>query len=373
MLKTLKTVAVLCGLILLHGRQAHASWKFMSGNDSLPATATHYSLNGNFLPCRAYFDRGVHPGWTTVGKNACAFSWGGLEHDSTVYELWVEDWEPATNGMVPTNALPLGYELEGPLQIQVPRYPCQAQDPSHQSGEPDARIASGKVAQDIGGCDYPWGGVEEEAKAYNVLVDSAIMVDNTGGPKLPAVMGNPLDENPVGTYGPGYIDGDIWQVVHPTGSLVVSGMDDNGQPLYLCATPYANGIQLGKVRSDFLGCDISYGGREVPNLTSFATFVQNWQINGQTNFCCGQIPIDQQIRGNSTTYPGGLWQSPVIGGHEANGTILYLCGGWVPDLGIFVPGKISQALGTCSIALNGKEVLTASYELFMDAYMKPAP
>ncbi len=41
------------------------------------------------------------------------------------------------------------------------------------------------------------------------------------------------------------------------------GTDTNQLPLYLCRGRYADGMQPGKLRRDFRGCHIAYGGKEI--------------------------------------------------------------------------------------------------------------
>jgi hypothetical protein len=73
--------------------------------------------------------------------------------------------------------------------------------------------------------------------------------------------------------------------------------------------------------------------------------------------------------GPFAAYPGGLYQSAVIGVPEVDGSILYLCAGWTVDQpnwhAIYTPGKFSKSLGTCSVAVNGKEVLVAGGYSFL--------
>ena len=49
---------------------------------------------------------------------------------------------------------------------------------------------------------------------------------------------------------------------------------------------------------------------------------QNWQTDTKSdyNYSNGEIPIDQEIAPPSAQYPGGIYQSAIIGGHEADGS-----------------------------------------------------
>ena len=78
--------------------------------DVIPNSAVGDAQNGGFYVCRAEYEGGIHPGWTSAAKGVCAFGWGGLEQDAYVYDIWVEDGRPGTNGNVPANAIPLGSE-----------------------------------------------------------------------------------------------------------------------------------------------------------------------------------------------------------------------------------------------------------------------
>jgi hypothetical protein len=374
MLKALKTAALMCGLLVLHGQQAHAAWQRMYAFDVIPYNAVATGVNGDMYVCRAEYAGGIHPGWTTSAKGVCAFGWGGSEQDAYVYDIWVEDWEPASNGNVPANAIPLGFEISSAGSVARARYACQANDPGY-------GLASGKVAPDIGGCDYPWGGAEQHATSYNVLVDSAInMVDSTGGPKLTV-----SEAIPQNTAYPFFTGGfvstyQMWQTstLYVGGAEVPSGVEDGGGIFQFCTAYYRDGYHPGKVSSGFGGCDISFGGQEIPNNNPWWTLTQNWQTNPAANYYGGQIPIDQQLQAPSAAFPGGLYQSAVIGGHEADGSNLYLCEGWTTEQpnwdAIYTPGKFSKALGTCSVAVNGKEVLvTGGYSFLVETYTKPAP
>jgi hypothetical protein len=159
MSKSLKLAVLVFALLVLIRNPAHAAWHTMYSYSAWPQSADGLTDFIGSTPtryiCRAYYEGGVHPGWTLPGNGYCAFGWGGLEQDSSTYDLWVDDWQPASNGNVPANAIAFGYEQAAVPQpglcLQVPRYVCQAYDPEN-------GLASGKVAPDIGGCDFPWGG-----------------------------------------------------------------------------------------------------------------------------------------------------------------------------------------------------------------------
>ncbi len=362
MLKFLRVAAPLCSLMILHAPSAHAAWQTMYSYSAFPSTATAFSGNGNtsLYVCRVPYEGGIHPGWTTPGRGACSFGWGGQEHDSAPYEIWVEDWQPASNGNVPGNAIVLGYEqpaLPFPgLSIAKPRYACQTTDPY-------GGIASGKVAPDLGGCFYPWGGLEHVGASYNVLVDSAAIDPLPDSKDYPREMLGEFS-NPTATYALG-----LYTSSWPAASSVVSGREATGQTLYLCAASYLDGIHIGKIRPGFGGCFISYGGREIGNLSPFFMLSDNWlRAPGNVDFIGGDFPVGQPVSPGSAIY-----RSTVIGGNEQSGSNLYLCAGAVsglyPDPNVhYLPGKLSKALGGCSVALNGREYIAPSYLVLADTF-----
>ncbi len=48
----------------------------------------------------------------------------------------------------------------------------------------------------------------------------------------------------------------------PPGAIV-GGRESTGQKLYICRATYNGGVHPGKIRVEFRGCNIGYGGREV--------------------------------------------------------------------------------------------------------------
>jgi hypothetical protein len=283
MLKALKIAALTCGLLILHGQKAHAAWQPMNASSPIPWSALPVTSAGapTYYICRAAFEGGLHPGWTVAGAGYCSIGWGGLQYTLNTYQIWVDDWQPATNGNVPANAIPFGQEGPYPAPVtERTRYACQVLDPAN-------GLASGKVAPDLGSCDFGWGNSEQYQPSYNVLVDSALgMIDSTGGAKTTASAANPSTAYAVGpylVYGIGGTD--------TVPDSLVSGYEANGGPvLYLCSAYYEDGYQIGKISAVMNGCDISYGGAEIQSVSPYYILYPNWvTVQGNT------LPIAQQV------------------------------------------------------------------------------
>lgn len=56
----------------------------------------------------------------------------------------------------------------------------------------------------------------------------------------------------------------------PDGAWAI-GYEEDGSPLYLCRAFY-RGLQPGKVRPGFSGCNISYAGKEI-TISKYSVFV----------------------------------------------------------------------------------------------------
>jgi hypothetical protein len=363
-----KLVILAYGLPLMNTIQAHASWINMTPTTPLPFNANWDFDFGDMISCRVFFQGGIHPGWTTPNGNYCTFGWGGRAWTSGAYQLWVDDWEPASNGNVPANAIPLGYETYGPAVLM--RYACVALSPA-------GRLTSGKTGPNVGFCDFPWGGVEQHASSYRVLVDSSLqLIEATGGPKLTV---NPVNAGMTGFTSIYYL-GDVSDA-GVLDSRINSGFGDDGKYLALCSAYFADGYHPGYLEWSEGGCTISFGGVEFAAIPSNIEVAMNWQANGNSNYFDGYVPIDQPIPYNPAQYPGGLFQSAIVGGEEADGTHFYLCAGVNnglqrgPVYGLqppqFIPGKLRAGLGGCSVGVNGKETIVPEYRVLMETYTKP--
>jgi hypothetical protein len=154
---------------------------------------------------------------------------------------------------------------------------------------PNGLPTSGKTGVGIGGCDYPWGGVEEHANSYSVLVDSSLaLVESTGGPKLTV---NPVAAGMTGstsTYSLGLTEG-YWDVFD---ARINSGIENNGSYLSFCSVYYLDGYHPGKLSWEFGGCNLSFGGVEIHSDDPHIELIVNWQDNGGADFLDGNVPID---------------------------------------------------------------------------------
>ncbi len=66
---------------------------------------------------------------------------------------------------------------------------------------------------------------------------------------------------------------------------VAAGIEDS-IPLYACRGSYEGGVHLGRVRADFQGCHIGYGGREV-EVTPYEVLAATWVQEAS-----GEAPAD---------------------------------------------------------------------------------
>jgi len=125
---------------------------------------------------------------------------------------------------------------------------------------------------------------------------------------------------------------------------VPAGREANGEPLYACATAYEGGLQPGKLRPGFRGCNFAYGGKEyVGGAYRTLTGVGRW-VTPEVE---GPIP-DHAVRG----------------GNEADGRPLYLCRGEYK--GGVHPGKLGPSARGCAISYGGKELTLPTYEVLID-------
>ncbi len=131
-------------------------------------------------------------------------------------------WVKACNGQIPRGAHPEGYEASGePLWIARVNI-------IHQGRSVGTHI--GKMRPGFGGGNIPWGGREIFAKCYDVWVGPAHWV--------PAEYGN------------------IPRCALP------SGEETDGTYLFVARARFKGGVHIGKVRPEFGGANIGYGGKE---------------------------------------------------------------------------------------------------------------
>jgi len=101
----------------------------------------------------------------------------------------------------------------------------------------------GKFRKPFNGCHISYGGAEVEIPNFQVLSNTVLIRG-----WMQYVDGQPND----GT-------------IHDYLGGGQEGKADGGQPLYVCRSTIqdANGIQLGKFRPEFKGCQYPFGGNEV--------------------------------------------------------------------------------------------------------------
>ncbi|MCI5227552.1 MAG: DUF3421 domain-containing protein [Candidatus Electrothrix sp. AX2] len=124
----------------------------------------------------------------------------------------------------------------------------------------------------------------------------------------------------------------------PPGTLV-SGHEANGEKLYECRAKYNGGVHPGKVRAEFKACNIGWGGKEI-SIPQYETYVI-WQEDSN-----GNVP-----------------SSAVVGGHESDGTKLYICKGNYK--GGVHSGKVRSAFKGCNIGWGGLEVKVNPYQVLI--------
>jgi len=169
--------------------------------------------------CRGYYHNGLHPGTTRADWTYCDIGWGTKEYAVQPYETLVPAWIDATNGSVPSNALPFGTDGSGGPTL----YACR--------GYYGQAMQVGKVRSGLGSCRVPVSGSEIQLAKYQVLTSTL-----------------PLRTQIVSGAAP------------PSGA-VVGGYDTDGSPLYVCQAPSSGGaLAPGSARPDRTTCAIAWGG-----------------------------------------------------------------------------------------------------------------
>jgi hypothetical protein len=139
-----------------------AIWTSAS-NGGIPygAIVAGYEADGpNLYLARAYYQGGLHPG--KVGAGVAHISWGGKEVTVPYYEVFCGiregsyTWVHASGGNIPSDAIEVGYEADGPILYAARAY--------YQGG-----LHPGKIEHGFGGANIPWGGKEISVQEYEVL------------------------------------------------------------------------------------------------------------------------------------------------------------------------------------------------------------
>jgi hypothetical protein len=129
------------------------------------------------------------------------------------------EWIPASGGGIPPEAVRGGHEADG-----QPLFVCSA---FYNEGR-----HPGKIRPGFGGCNIPWGGREITVPDYEVLVHErhyAWVPAENGGLARGAVPGG----------------------------------GEHGEFLFVCQAEFEGGAHPGKLRREFGGCNIPYGGKEI--------------------------------------------------------------------------------------------------------------
>lgn len=167
-----------------------------------------------------------------------------------------------------------------------------------------------------------------------------------------------------------YADNLAWLDASP-GMLpnnVLSVVSVNGQPLYVCNAKAFDGVQPGQVTRK--GCLITYNGTAIAK--------KNFKVLAGTAQLVWRGPsviyLDQSVQSN--VFYGVIAKgmnidlkhyAPVIGGYESQAPSylhpLYICRASVAQS--MHIGKV--VAGNCNIAINGKEVQEASYQVLSTA------
>jgi hypothetical protein len=354
------------------------------GQPSDAIVGGHTSAGAPVYLCRAYHNADLQPGWTLQGDPACHFSYGGQELSSTDFDWWVPPWQGVT-GPTPVVTNPSSPYWAYPFtEYGYPPFPFTYMY-SFWTERDICRVGStpGKYGPDLGGCLYPYGGVENYQPGdagFDVLVDlysgytSEALYGGSGvtygwGPTYANY--NLSDGRMIGPYvaraqGPGSAPGG-GSAQFPL-DAIVGGMDVGGQPLYLCsaqvvgASGYGVSIsyQPGKARTDWNACDVSNAGTENYEAQYFV-LVPNWMPEYGNNFYAF----------NCTLLPGCQETTrPIPVGVDTDGSTLYACQVSTP-VGVY-PGKIAASFtGGCSYAQNGVENYSASYSILTDGVNYP--
>jgi len=136
-------------------------WVSASGG-SVPSGAVVAGHEADGTPlyvARAATHDGLHPGKVRPAFGAANIPYGGQEIKVNPYEVLVGEatWESARDGRVPDGAIVAGYEADG-----APLFVARAH--VHDGLHP------GKVRLAFRAANIPWGGAEEKANPYEVLV-----------------------------------------------------------------------------------------------------------------------------------------------------------------------------------------------------------
>ena len=264
----------------------------------------------NGLPEPLYVCRGSagQVGRFRADFTGCDFGYGGREITDPDFKFLVTSWQDASSGSVPSNAVIGGWDAGSPWP---PLYYCRA----HLAG---SDLEPGKIRPGFPGCLIPYGGVEQVATYYQVLVSLS--------PAMPLTT--------VVASG-GYVPPDA----------IRGGTDNDGTPLYLCTAVYGGGSHPGKLKPAFKGCDVSYGGGEHV-VASYSVLVPKW-----VKFA-----------------PSPPWylDFDFPAGTDTSGLPLYVCRAYF-GLGVY-PGKMQATWTACNFGWGGTEQHSTDFDVLSDIF-----
>lgn len=189
-------------------------------------------------------------------------------------------------------------------------YPCRA---LYQGG-----LHPGKTRSNWSFCDIGYGGQERAVQPYESLVPFWMEAVN-------------------GTM--------------PRGAMPFGNDGSGGPTLYPCrAYMDGKGLQLGKFRPEFGGCNIPYGGREY-GVTRYQVLTTTLPLITQTL---------QSEKPNS---------AHLVGGYDSDGSPLYVC--QAEYNGGLVPGKTRANWNYCDVAWGGSEHAVQRYNVLLPKFKTP--
>lgn len=134
---------------------------------------------------------------------------------------------------------------------------------------------------------------------------------------------------------------------------MIPGGEENGEPLYICRAFHDGSIQPGKASMNAnKGAVIGYGHDEI-HLDTYEVLV-------------GDARAVHWVEAHGRLNLNELGARPVEGGHEADGTPLYIAQAHVNN-GVH-PGKCSEKLSHAFIPYNGSEKEVSNYRVLCYNY-----
>lgn len=148
-----------------------------------------------------------------------------------------------------------------------------------------------------------------------------------------------------------------WRVLAPSpGKAEIADAIPAGQeaelPLYACRVAVGQDMHVGRIRSDFGGCHIGFGGKET-ELGPAETLAATWRP-----------ALEAVQEGFQGAFVAGAERTAVAGGSFAMGR-LYLCRARYQ--GGIHPGQIRSGERECSFGFGGRRVTTAMFDVLQSA------